>query len=545
MTDLARSVEALGKYGTLIESTLSRLDSDNVVARIWQGDHRVWSEDSTEILDRLGWLSLPKDMESKVAALTSFGEQVRDAGFKSVVLLGMGGSSLGTEVLRRTFGSRAGCPQLLVLDSTLPAWIHAVDQAIDPATTLFLVSSKSGTTIESNALFSYFWGRVAEITGDGAAGGNFGAITDPGTPLERLGEQEGFRQVFANPPEIGGRYSVLSYFGMVPAALIGADLECLLGSAAGMMEACTRPQAADNPGARLGAIMGALALEGRDKLTLVTSPALASFGLWVEQMLAESLGKSGKGIIPVAGEPPLPLGHYSDDRLIVYLRLADDDNSSTDELVDALSSSHPTVRLELKDRADLGAEFYRWEFATAVAGHILGVHPFDQPNVQGAKDKTDAVLDQFKSTGRLPRAEAVKSVDNLMSQSNQGDYLAILAYLPDTPEIASALASLRRSLTEKYGIPTTAGFGPRYLHSTGQLHKGGPNSGIFLQLTTGHSVDKPIPGWPYDFGILADAQSTGDLQALKSLGRRASRVHLDDDPAAGIHRITAQVQANF
>ena len=541
MTDVARSSDALGKYSSLVDSALARLDSENIIPRIWQGDYRVWSDDPTEIRDRLGWLTLPGDMKNVVPLLAEFGAEIRDAGFSSVVLLGMGGSSLGTEVLRRTLGSRADSPRLLVLDSTLPAWIQAVDEVIDPAKTLFLVSSKSGTTIESNALFSYYWGQVSEIKGEAAAGGNFAAITDPGTPLESLGEQKGFRRVFANAPEIGGRYSVLSYFGMAPAALIGTDLAGLLGRAERMQEACLVAEAGDNPGASLGTIMGALALHGRDKLTLVTSPSLASFGLWVEQMLAESLGKSGKGIIPVAGEPPLSLHHYSDDRLIVYLCLTGDDNASSDLLADSLQAAHPTVRLELADRADLGAEFYRWEFATAIAGHILGVHPFDQPNVQGAKDKTDAVLDQFRSAGELPRVDVVESVDRLMSQSGAGDYLAILAYLPDVPEVTGALQKLRRALTEKHGIPTTAGFGPRYLHSTGQLHKGGPNSGIFLQLTSDHPARLPVPGWAYGFGILADAQSTGDLQALQALGRRAARVHLGESPAEGILRLAAQI----
>jgi len=541
LAKVTRAVETLGDYQSLVQSALHELDSAHIVSRIWEGDHRIWSQDPTEIEDRLGWLTLPQNMGSQIDLLADFGSEVREAGFTSVVLLGMGGSSLGPEVLRRTLGSIPGFPQLRVLDSTLPAWINAVNEAIDPAKTLFLVSSKSGTTIESNTLFSYFKQRVSDAIGEGAAGRSFVAITDPGTPLEVLGSSEGFRRVFANPPDIGGRYSVLSYFGMVPAALLGIDLGGFLRRAALMQQDCREANASANPGARLGAIMGSLARNGQDKLTLITSPALDGFGLWVEQLLAESLGKSGRGIIPVAGEPLLPLEKYSSDRLIVYLRLQGDDNSGPDSLAKDLSKVHPSVQLELTDRADLGAEFYRWEFATAVAGCILGVHPFDQPNVQGAKDKTDLVLQHLADTGELPRVEAMDSVERLMSVARSGDYLAILAYLPDSREVCQAMTYLRKRLTERYGIPTTVGFGPRYLHSTGQLHKGGPNSGIFLQLIADHPASMPVPGRPYSFGSLADAQSTGDLQALLELGRRAGRINLGSDPASCIEELAAQV----
>ena len=541
MAEVTRVVETLGDYQSLVKSALDELDSANIVSRIWGGDHRVWSEDPREIEDRLGWLTLPRDVGKKIDLLADFGSEVREAGFTNVVLLGMGGSSLGPEVLRRTLGSAPGFPQLRVLDSTLPSWIDTVNRAIDPSRTLFLVSSKSGTTIESNTLSSYFMQRVVDAVGKKAAVQSFVAVTDPGTPLEALGNGEGFRRVFANSPEIGGRYSVLSYFGMVPAALLGLDLEDLLRRAVLMEQNCRVTDSGANPGARLGAIMGSLARYGRDKLTLITSPALDGFGLWVEQLLAESLGKSGRGIIPVAGEPALPLEKYSSDRLIVYLRLLGDENSGSDSLVGSLSVSHPSVQLELSDRADLGAEFYRWEFATAVAGNILGVHPFDQPNVQGAKDKTDLVLRHLADTGELPRINAVASVESLMSSTLPGDYLALLAYLPDNQDVCQAITRFRKRLTERYGIPTTAGFGPRYLHSTGQLHKGGPNSGIFLQFTADHPADIPVPGRPYSFGSLADAQSTGDLQALLGLGRRAGRIHLGPDPASCIMELASQI----
>lgn len=541
MAKVTRAVETLGDSHSLVKFALDELNLANIVSRIWEGDHRVWSKDPTEIEDRLGWLTLPQDMGEQIEALGNFGFEVKAAGFNTVVLLGMGGSSLGPEVLRQTLGSAPGFPQLRVLDSTLPAWINAVTEAIDPARTLFLVSSKSGTTIESNTLCSYFRQRVAGVVGERAVGRSFAAVTDPGTPLELLGASEGFRKVFTNPPDIGGRYSVLSHFGMVPAALLGLDLKDFLSRAAMMQRDCKVVNAGANPGARLGAIMGSLARNGRDKLTLITSPALDSFGLWVEQLLAESLGKAGRGIIPVAGEPALPSEMYSSDRLIVYLRLQGDDNTGPDSLVKELSVAHPSVQLELTDRADLGAEFYRWEFATAVAGYILGVHPFDQPNVQGAKDKTDIVLQHLADSGELPRVDAEDSIGSLMSVAKTGDYLAILAYLPDSREVCQALTLLRQRLTERYGIPTTSGFGPRYLHSTGQLHKGGPNSGLFLQLTTDHSADIPVPGQPYSFGYLADAQSTGDLQALLELGRRAGRMQLGSDQASCIQELAAQI----
>ena len=541
MAEVARAVETLGDYHSLVETALAKLVGARVVSRIWQRDHRVWSEYPAEIADRLGWLTLPQEMSGQIRPLAEFATEVRDAGFTNVVLLGMGGSSLGPEVLRLTIGSAPGFPQLRVLDSTLPAWINAANEAIDPARTLFLVSSKSGTTIETNTLYSCFRQRVADVVGWDAAGESFAAVTDPDTPLEALATREGFRRVFANPPDIGGRYSVLSCFGMVPAALLGLHLEDFLQRAVAMQRDCMAVDAGANPGARLGAIMGSLARNGQDKLTLITSPALDGFGLWVEQMLAESLGKSGRGIIPVAGEPTLSLEKYSSDRLIVYLRLQGDDNFGPDSLARKLAAAHPSVQLELADGADLGAEFYRWEFATAVAGCILGVHPFDQPNVQGAKDKTDLVLQHLVERGDLPGVEAIESVESLMSLAGAGDYLALLAYLPQSKEVCQALTLLRLRLSERYGIPTTAGFGPRYLHSTGQLHKGGPNSGIFLQLTADHPADLPVPGRPYSFGSLADAQSTGDLQALLELGRRAGRIHLGSDPASCIRELAARI----
>jgi len=362
------------------------------------------------------------------------------------------------------------------------------------------------------------------------AGQSFVAITDLGTSLARLAEEAKFRRVFLNSPDVGGRFSVLSYFGLVPAALMGIDIMTLLERADCGREGCaSRVPPHENPGAWLGATMGTLALRGRDKLTLVTSPSIDSFGLWLEQLIAESTGKDGKGVIPVAGEPLMDSTHYGDDRLFVYLRLADDDNSAIDAAMERIKSSgHPVVNLELRDRYDLGAEFFRWEFATAVAGAILGIQPFDQPNVEAAKDLTRRVLQEYQTSGRLSPVVVAHSPKDLLAEVRQGNYLAVMAYIRQTPEVEEALADFRRKVMERHRIATTLGYGPRLLHSTGQLHKGGPGTGLFLQVTTSHKKDLPIPGEPYTFGVLADAQASGDLQALQSLGRRVIRIHLDD-----------------
>ena len=530
-----------GDYPPAVAAALAGLDADRVIARIREHDYRVWRDDPTEIVDRLGWMSIVDEMQERIPELTAFADGVRADGYSHVVLLGMGGSSLGPEVLRRTCGRQPGYPQLLLLDSTLPSWVQAVEQVIDPAQTLFLVSSKSGSSIEPNSLYAHFREKVAAVQG-AAAGANFAAITDPGTVLEKLGREQGFRQVFLNPPEVGGRYSVLSGFGLVPAALIGVDLRQLLGRAAAMRESCDIDTAAANPGAWLGAAMGILARQGRDKLTLIASPGIAGFSLWVEQMLAEGLGKEGSGIIPVAGEPPLPPQNYGNDRFFVYLRLATDDNAALDARVESIAAAgHPIARLDLADGYDLGAEFYRWEYATAIAGRLLNLHPFDQPDVQSAKDMTDRALEQYLAQGVWPAADTDASINALLAQAQGGDYLAILAYLPDTPAIGETIDQIRHRVAEKYGIATTAGFGPRYLHSTGQLHKGGPNSGLFLQLTADHATEISIPGRPYSLNALADAQAAGDLQALRNRGRRAIRIPLGQDPAAELRRRSAEL----
>ena len=537
----ASSQVSLGEHQSAVEAILRDLGERDVPGRIWRKDHTVWKPNPTEIADRLGWLTITDLMEEQAANLRSFAKDVKDKGVRHVVLLGMGGSSLGPEVLRSTFGSAPEYPELIVLDSTVPDWIHSVTDAIDPAHTLFLVSSKSGGTLETLTGYRYFRSILDGALGKEAAGSCFVAITDSGSPLERLAKEEGFLRVFANPSTIGGRYSVLSYFGMVPAALAGIDVSLLLDRADHLRESsasCVPTE--ENPGVWLGAVMATLAKAGRDKLTVLTSPTLSSFGLWAEQLIAESLGKEGVGIVPVAGEPLLDPQHYGDDRLFVYLRLDGDNAADTDAGVDALrAAGYPVAQIDLQDRYDIGAEFYRWEYATAVAGAVLEVNPFDQPNVQSAKDKTAEVLTHYAASGSLPTQEATSSLSDLLAGASAGDYLAIMAYVEQTPETDTALASLRQRVMEKHRIATTVGYGPRFLHSTGQLHKGGPATGLFLQITTDYQRDIAIPGEDYSFGTLADAQSLGDLQTLESFGRRVARVHITGDVPAGIAKLQA------
>ena len=513
-----------------VEATMREVEGRGVPQRIWARDHTVWKPDPTEITNRLGWLTVLDAMRERSPALEAFGRGIRDAGFRDVVLLGMGGSSLGPEVLWRTFGSAGGHPRLTVLDSTVPSAVQAVAASIDPAKTLFLVSSKSGGTIEPLSLYKYFRNLVGDALGAGPSGSSFVAITDSNTGLEKMARDQGFREVFLADPDIGGRYSVLSHFGMVPAALIGLDIGKLLDRGDTMRQACGPGVAPrDNPGAQLGVALGAMALRGKDKVTLVMSPGIRSFGLWAEQLLAESTGKEGKGLVPIAGEPLVDPECYGDDRVFVYSRMEGDNNGETDQHIEALrAAGHPVVTLALEDRFDLGAEFFRWEFATSVAGAVLRIHPFDQPNVQQAKDLTSRVLKGDLSVAPGPGAES--TLVQLLSHATEGDYLAIMAYVRERPEMDAALDLLRKKVAEQ-GTPATAGYGPRVLHSTGQLHKGGPDSGLFLQIMARHDVDLPVPGEEYSFGTLARAQAAGDLAALHEAGRRVISVEMDsDDP---------------
>lgn len=526
----------------MITPVLDALTRNQVVERLWQKDYRLWKNEPTEISNRLGWLTVHDQMRQQHEQLTQCVAAAHDLKIKDVVLLGMGGSSLGPEVFRTVFGTQKGSPRLWVLDSTVPGWVRQVTKSITPTRTLFLVASKSGGTIEVMSLFGHFWNLVTKAKGN-HGGKHFVAITDPGTGLEQMAKEYEFGQIFSNTPDIGGRYSVLSLFGLVPAALLGLNIMRLLDRAAGMAEQCRKADDAhSNPGVYLGAAMGSLAKAGRDKVTVLSSPALSAFGLWAEQLLAESTGKEGTGLIPIAQEPLLRPGTYGTDRFFVYLRLKGDKNQALDRAVQALvKAKHPVLKFDLRDRYDLGAEFFRWEFATAVAGHLLGIHPFDQPNVQESKDNTNRVLESFHSTGRLPEQTSHPAKDSAQAISSllqPGTYVSILAYTTPAKSFEAAIRRLRQALMAKYKIATTFGYGPRYLHSTGQLHKGGPSTGVFLELVDGMAPDLSIPAKPFTFGTLAKAQATGDIESLRAHHRHAIRVQLGRDQAATVTAIT-------
>ncbi|MEQ1794938.1 MAG: glucose-6-phosphate isomerase [Nitrospira sp.] len=526
-------------YDALICDAMASIVRNQVVTRLWSKDFRLWKSDPTEIANRLGWLTLPEDMRARVQALKTLSATARKEGIRDVVLLGMGGSSLGPEVFRASFGSQPGAPHLWVLDSTVPGWVRLVTKSIRPAHTLFLVASKSGGTIEVMSLFAHFWKLVAATKGN-RGGQHFIAITDPGTGLEKMAKDHGFRQIFSNPSDIGGRYSVLSLFGLVPAALLGLNISRLLDRAGKMADRCRETRTIeDNPGAYLGAVMGALAKAGRDKVTILASPAIDSFGLWAEQLLAESTGKETKGIVPVAQEPVLAPGMYGSDRLFIYLRVKGERNETLDRQVAALArAGHPVLTFALRDRYDLAAEYVRWEYATAVAGHVLGIQPFDQPNVQESKDNTGRVLDGYKANGRLPKQTthtSAQAVAALTEQIRPGVYVAILAYTTPSKALETAIRRLRKALVQQHHVTTTFGYGPRYLHSTGQLHKGGPASGIFLELVDRMTPDLVIPAQSFSFGTLALAQATGDLESLQAHGRPALRVSLGANPVATVN----------
>ena len=525
----------------LVEDSRAALTTARVVERLWAKDYRLWRPEPTEIVDRLGWLTVIGEMQDQAASLTSFAKSVRDRRIKDVVLLGMGGSSLGPEVLRASFGPSKDYPRLWVLDSTVPGWVRMVTKTIDPAKTLFIVASKSGGTIEVMSLLAHFWELAQKQFGNNV-GEQFIAITDPATSLEKLAAERQFWRIFTNPPDIGGRYSVLSYFGLVPASLLGIDITTLLARAAEMAQRCRLQTPIEkNPGADLGNMMAALAKAGRDKITIMASPAITSFGLWAEQLLGESTGKEGTGLVPVAEEPIAPASTYGQDRFFIYLRLAGDRNRPLDRQSTALMrQGHPVLTLTLRDRYDLGSEFFRWEFATAVAGHLLGIHPFDQPNVQESKDNTVRVLSQLQATGSLPKqptATTAQVATQVKRLCRPGTYVALLVYATLSAKLERAIRVLRKTLISVYHVTTTAGYGPRYLHSTGQLHKGGPNRNVFLQLIERMHPDVTIPGKPLTFGTLARAQAAGDFEALRAHHRDVLIIPLGQHPVATLNSL--------
>jgi transaldolase / glucose-6-phosphate isomerase len=534
---------SLGRLQPVVDAQLAKLQKEDAPRRLWAKDSTLWSPDPNkrqEIRDRLGWLDVADKMLEKAGEFRELA--IHGRVFSDVVLLGMGGSSLCPDVLRNTFGPVKGRPKLHVLDTTDPSTILAVRSRITLADTLFIVASKSGETTETLSHFAYFWEQTK------GKGKQFAAITDPGTSLEKLARDRNFRWVFSNPPDIGGRYSALSYFGLVPGALMGVDVKELLERAVEMEHSCADSVPVEsNPGVWLGGVMGRLATQGRNKVTVIASPKVATFGYWVEQLIAESTGKEGKGIVPIEGEPVGKPGVYGDDRLFVYIRMdADPPNRAVQALEKA---GQPVITLTLRDKLDLGGEFLRWEIATAIAGSILGIDAFDQPNVQESKDNTKKVLATFKGRGKLPPAETVAAsrakagIASLLKQSKRGAYFAIMAYTARTPRSEAAIAAIRKSVRDSKKIATTAGYGPRFLHSTGQLHKGGPKTGLFLQVVQEDARDVAVPGQPYSFSVLKQAQAIGDMQSLTSRRLPVLRVTLGREPAAGWRALAAAVKA--
>lgn len=522
----------------------------HAASRIWQRDVQFWTSEPDHIkiiANRLGWLSVAETMLGKVGELVAFRDELLARGLTDAVVLGMGGSSLAPDVLRATFGTQERGLRIHVLDTTDPTTVRLLEQQLDLSKTLFIVASKSGGTLEVNAFYKYFRAKADEQLGE-AAGTHFVAITDEGTSLEQLAQEEKFLRTFINPSDIGGRYSALSYFGLVPAALQGLDVERLLRRGVQMMQWC-KPDSAINPGLYLGAILGGMALNGRDKVTFILSPQIYTFGYWLEQLLAESTGKRERGIVPVEsdltykGHPvvaPEAVPMLSEDRLFVYIRLADD--HTNDALVDAIRrAGRPLIVLTLNDAYDLGAEFFRWEFATAVAGMVIGVDPFDEPNVTESKINTRRLLDGYEKTGAFENEQTSRSpmaqLNKFLRQAQPGDYVAIQAYLPYTESVADMLAQIRARIRERTGVPVTLGYGPRFLHSTGQLHKGGANNVLALQLTYDPSEETLIAGEPFSFATIIRAQALGDFESLQAHGRRVMRLHLGRDVEAGLQKV--------
>jgi transaldolase/glucose-6-phosphate isomerase len=542
--ELAREGIVTGRPETIESSIPDELEPDiierikqaereEVAKRVWQRDESLWGGPGVpEIGNRLGWLTISDKMLEHASELDEFAAEVREQGFESAVLLGMGGSSLGPEVIRRSFGRIPDGLELHVLDSTDPGFILETEAAIDIEKTIFIVSSKSGGTLETLSHMHYFYERA------GHNGEQFVAVTDPGSPLAEMARERGFRRIFEADPEIGGRYSVLSHFGMVPAALAGVNIEAMLQSAQVAEQNCANFDSIENnSGLWLGVVMGQLALLGRDKATFAVSAPIESFGLWVEQLIAESTGKQGKGILPVAGEPIGDPDDYGNDRVFIYLRNADDPDEELDKKIDALGrAGHPVLKLSAHGASDLGRIFFFAEFAVAVAGWVLGINPFDQPNVQEAKDKTNEVL----AGGELPSPDP-GDPSELLGKAAPPHYVAIMGYVGPSDEFDAAETELREAIRAKSKATTTFGYGPRFLHSTGQLHKGGPPTGLFLQLIHDGDEDVEIPEAGYTFGHLKNAQAIGDLLTLRDHGLPAVQVRLEGDPAAAVRALKEEI----
>jgi transaldolase/glucose-6-phosphate isomerase len=548
-----------------LHSTLDAWQNDGKLERLWGRDATLWTGDDEA--DWLGWLNIARQSLQQLDELESFARDLAAGDIRQVVLLGMGGSSMAPEVIAETFGQQPGYPGLIVLDSTDPSQIKAVEAAIDLEHTAFIVSSKSGSSLEPNILMAWFLQRLTEVVGAEKAVGQFIAITDPGTSLESQASTEWGMRVFHGEPDIGGRFSVLSSFGVVPAAVSGIDCRRFLEDTLKMVTACeTTRDLADNPGVLPGCILGVVANAGRDKLTIVASPALASIGAWLEQLVAESTGKQGKGIIPVDGEPLVSPADYGNDRIFVYLSLAGESDPDQDKAIAQLEQAgEPVIRITLDERYGLGQEFFRWEMATAVAGSIMSVNPFDQPDVEASKIEARKITDAYEAGGSLPD-ELPLAVDGQLAlfadernatelqdlaggqtvaailkahfdRAKAGDYIALLAYLDRNAANTRQLQQLRGAVRQGGKIASCLGFGPRFLHSTGQAYKGGPNTGVFLQITADACEDLQVPGRGYTFGVVEAAQAQGDIDVLAERGRRVLRLHLGNDVKAGLEQL--------
>ncbi len=537
----------LGEYRARIETRIEKWTELKFVQKLKDNDHTLWfPEPVPELTDRLGWLSLPEIDAAALDRLVSFADNIRSDGFTHIVLLGMGGSSLAPEVFAKCFGNSPGFPKLTVLDSTHPEAVRMVEGCFPLANTLFIISSKSGTTLETLSLFRYFWKTLDQLIDHPEI--NFVAITDPGSPLEQLAKKKGFRAIFSAPPGVGGRYSALSVFGLVPAALIGVDINRLIERAKVAAEKCVLSGAEKSAaGFILGATLGELSND-RNKVTLMTTPSLNSFADWAEQLIAESTGKEGKGLVPVVNEPMAVAEHYSKDRLIITLSLRGEESKEIETLSNSLSEiGQPVVHIHLEDIYDLGQEFFHWEVAVAAAGSVMGINPFDQPDVQLAKDFTKKIMEEEKVSEE--GKEGVKTVEvsdsetlaeafvNWISQAQTGNYFGLQAFLPPASAITDALQKLRKTLLNRTHLATTLGYGPRFLHSTGQLHKGGPNNGLFLQLVDDPENDLDVPETDLTFGQIVRAQAIGDYQALLERQRRILRVNLQKDVINGLESL--------
>lgn len=551
-----------------VETNFKDWERDNKIARLWQRDPSIWT--NADEWKWLGWLDIVEGTLAEKQKFEDFQSEVRDRNFSHVLLMGMGGSSLCPEVLAVTFGQQEDFPEFHVLDSTVPAQVKTIESKLDLEKTLFIVASKSGTTLEPNCFKQYFFEHLSQIVGGENAGRQFVAITDPNSKMQKVAEEDGFWKIFFGLPEIGGRFSALSDFGMIPAAAMGLNVEEFLQSAGRMAYACKSHHAAENPGVALGTVLGTAYKQGRDKLTIITSPEIDSLGAWLEQLIAESTGKNGVAIIPVDGEAVLNPADYGDDRIFVYLRVEGDDLE--DEDVEALERAGlPVIRINLPDISNLGQEFFRWEIATAVAGAIMGINPFDQPDVEFSKVETRKLTSEFEETGSLPEetpffeengiklftdehnlAELNKIagderslagyLEAHLSRIKQSDYFALLAYLEMNDENWDALDEIRHDILDKYHVATCLGFGPRFLHSTGQAYKGGANNGVFLQITSDDAEDFQVPEQKFTFGVVKAAQARGDFQVLIDRNRRALRVHLDPEVKNGLEKLINAVQ---